>query len=118
MFFPPPYIFLGGLEPGPLLLMPLLAYCTSPSAALSTTNPTLPDPGSNPGRRGWKPAANSLSYGTAMFFPLFQDQSFAPTQTIGKIIVLHISMFTFLGADEEPKSSEFKYQCVTDVYHC
>jgi hypothetical protein len=31
---------------------------TCPSATLSTTNPTWPDPGSNPGRRGGKPATN------------------------------------------------------------
>jgi hypothetical protein len=30
---------------------------------LSTINPILPDPGSNPGRRGGKPATNRLSYG-------------------------------------------------------
>jgi hypothetical protein len=35
------------------------------SATLSTTNPTLPDLGSNPGRRGGKPATNRLSYDTA-----------------------------------------------------
>jgi hypothetical protein len=34
-----------------------------PSATLSTTNPTWPDPGSNPGRRGGKPATNRLSNG-------------------------------------------------------
>jgi hypothetical protein len=34
-----------------------------PSATLSTTNPTWPDPSSNPGRRGGKPATNRLSYG-------------------------------------------------------
>jgi hypothetical protein len=28
-------------------------------------NPTWPDPGLNPGRRGGKPATNSLSYGAA-----------------------------------------------------
>jgi hypothetical protein len=33
------------------------------SATLSTTDPTWPDPGSNPGRRGGKPATNRLSYG-------------------------------------------------------
>jgi hypothetical protein len=70
---------------------PLLAYCTCPgwlwwwriwwnedwqgnpkysvkicsSATLSTTNPTWPDSGSNPGRRGGKPATNRLSYGAA-----------------------------------------------------
>jgi hypothetical protein len=32
------------------------------SAALSTTNPTLLDPGSNPDRRCWKPATNRLSH--------------------------------------------------------
>jgi hypothetical protein len=38
---------------------------TCPSATLSTTNPTSPDSGANPGRRGEKPATNRLSYGTA-----------------------------------------------------
>jgi hypothetical protein len=28
-------------------------------------NPTWPDPGSNPGRRGGKPGTNRLSYGAA-----------------------------------------------------
>jgi hypothetical protein len=40
---------------------------TCPSATLSTTNPTWPDPGSNPGRRGGKPATNRLSYGAAPY---------------------------------------------------
>jgi hypothetical protein len=39
---------------------------TCPSAILSTTNPTWPDPGSIPGRRGGKPATNRLSYGAAL----------------------------------------------------
>jgi hypothetical protein len=39
---------------------------TCPSATLSTTNPTWPDPGSNTGRRGGKPATNHLSYGAAL----------------------------------------------------
>jgi hypothetical protein len=38
---------------------------TCPSATLSTTNPTSPDAGSNPGRRGGKPTNNRLSYGAA-----------------------------------------------------
>jgi hypothetical protein len=38
---------------------------TCPSSTFSTTNPTWPDPGSNPGRRGGKPATNRLSYGAA-----------------------------------------------------
>jgi hypothetical protein len=37
----------------------------APSATLSTTNPTRPDPGSNPGRRGGKSATNRLSCGAA-----------------------------------------------------
>jgi hypothetical protein len=41
---------------------------TCASATLSTTNPTSPDPESNPGRRGGKPATNRLSYGAA-FIP-------------------------------------------------
>jgi hypothetical protein len=38
---------------------------TCPSATLSTTNPTWPDPGSNQGRRCGKTATNRLSYGAA-----------------------------------------------------
>jgi hypothetical protein len=40
---------------------------TCPSATLSTTNPTRPEPGSNPGRRGGKPATNRVSYGEAAY---------------------------------------------------
>jgi hypothetical protein len=39
---------------------------TCPSATLSTKNPTWPDPGSNPGRRGGKSVTNRLSYGAAI----------------------------------------------------
>jgi hypothetical protein len=42
---------------------------TCPSATLSTTNPTWPDPGSNPGRLGGKPATNRLSYVAAIHIP-------------------------------------------------
>jgi hypothetical protein len=41
---------------------------TCPSATLSTTNPTWPDLGSNPGRCGGKLATNRLSYGTASHY--------------------------------------------------
>jgi hypothetical protein len=37
---------------------------TCPSATLSTTNPTWPDQGSNPGLLGERPATNRLSHGT------------------------------------------------------
>jgi hypothetical protein len=39
---------------------------TCPRATLSTTNPTCPDPGSNPGRCGGKPATNRLGSGAAI----------------------------------------------------
>jgi hypothetical protein len=42
---------------------------TCPSATLST-NPTWPDPGSNPGRRGGKPATNRLSYSATLLWDL------------------------------------------------
>jgi hypothetical protein len=35
---------------------------TCPSATLSTTNPTCTNPGSNPGLRGGRPAANRLRH--------------------------------------------------------
>jgi hypothetical protein len=43
---------------------------TCPSAILSTTKPTWPDPRSNPGRRVGNPATNRLSYGAAKTSPL------------------------------------------------
>jgi hypothetical protein len=45
----------------------VLGEKTCPSATLSTTNPIWPDLGSNPGRRGEKPATNFLSYGMTSF---------------------------------------------------
>jgi hypothetical protein len=42
---------------------PKYSVKTCPSATLSTTNPTWPDLGSNPGCHGGKQATNSLSYG-------------------------------------------------------
>jgi hypothetical protein len=39
---------------------------TWPSAAFFATNTTRLDQGSNPGRRGGRPANNRLSYDTAM----------------------------------------------------
>jgi hypothetical protein len=35
---------------------------------VSTTNPTWSDTGSNPGRRGGKPATNRLRYGAAYMY--------------------------------------------------
>jgi hypothetical protein len=59
-----------------------MAYCTCPSATLSTTNPTWPDPGLNPGCRGGKPATNRLSYGTASFSPvIWKEPATVATQS-------------------------------------
>jgi hypothetical protein len=44
---------------------------TCSSATLSTTNPTWTDPGSNPGLRGGRPAANRLSHATALVNDLY-----------------------------------------------
>jgi hypothetical protein len=44
---------------------------TCTSATLSTTNPTWPDLGSKPGRRGGNSVTNRLSYGTALKFDAF-----------------------------------------------
>jgi hypothetical protein len=86
----------GGGEPNPLVLRPLLAYCTSPgcwwmrgveqsvecltgkysekacpTAALSTTNPSWPDPGSNQGRRAGKPEPPELRHGLKHLGPWY-----------------------------------------------
>jgi hypothetical protein len=45
---------------------------TCPSATLSTTNPAWPDPSSNVGRCGGKPATNRLSYGAVEMFTAFK----------------------------------------------
>jgi hypothetical protein len=47
---------------------------TCPDATLSTTNPTRPDPGLNPARRGGKPATNRFSYGAAVPFTLLNGK--------------------------------------------
>jgi hypothetical protein len=90
------YLSIGaGVEPSPLLLRPFIGllyqpwmidgddcgaisvinewqgkpkYCeeTCPSAALSTTDPTRLDSGSNPGLHGGKPMIGPMTYGTAL----------------------------------------------------
>jgi hypothetical protein len=48
---------------------------TCPRATLSTTNPTWTDPGSNPGLRGGRPAANRLSHGRAFSHSVASEDS-------------------------------------------
>jgi hypothetical protein len=58
------------------------------STILSTTNPTWPDLGLNPGRRGGKPATNHLSYGTTLETLLkFNTSSIWGYAPIGSICV-------------------------------
>jgi hypothetical protein len=59
---------------------------TCPDATLSTTNPTWPDPGLNPGRRGGKPATNRFSYGAANFTTYPVD--------LATVYVTHVTDFT------------------------
>jgi hypothetical protein len=51
----------------------------APAPLCPTTNPTWPDPGSNPGRRSGKPATNRLSYGAATAARLLNIQYHTPT---------------------------------------
>jgi hypothetical protein len=62
------------------------------SANLSTTNPTWPDPRSNPGRRGRKPATNRLSYGAALSL-----SNILPDEEMGFSLMnmLHFVKFTY-----------------------
>jgi hypothetical protein len=55
---------------------------TCPSATLSTTNPTWPDPGLNPGRHGGKPATNRLSYGAALLYNILSNERMGLSFTI------------------------------------
>jgi hypothetical protein len=63
--------------------------CTSPS--LSTTKPTWPNPGSNPGRRGGKPATNRLSYGAVL--------TLNSTQLLNSLKWSHVSSLHNFGKD-------------------
>jgi hypothetical protein len=47
---------------------PMHSEKTCPSATLCTTNPTWPDPCSNPDRRGGNPTTNRLSYDTTKMY--------------------------------------------------
>jgi hypothetical protein len=62
-----------------------------PQSTLSTSNPTWPDLGSNPGRRGGKPATNRQSYCTA-FEPTNSINSCKIDQTISVQIPAFNSM--------------------------
>jgi hypothetical protein len=60
-----------------------------PSATLSTTNPTWPDLGSNPGSRGGKPVTNRLSYGTAWKPTIYLISQLTVAQLLKKFPVFY-----------------------------
>jgi hypothetical protein len=60
---------------------------------LSTTNPTRPDPGSNPDRRCGKPATNRLSYGAA---PTLVMSQFSYEHSLSSLLH-HITSWTWSG---------------------
>jgi hypothetical protein len=64
---------------------------TCPSATLSTTNPTWPDPGSNPGRRNGKPVTNRWSNGAALVHTKWDSKKMCrPHESkIGQSVVGH-----------------------------
>jgi hypothetical protein len=76
---------------------------TCPSATLSTTNPTWPDAGSNPGRCAGKPATNRPSYGTVLI---------GSNRRIGSIITtlnLHFNISFVLPSTHRSYRSFFRF---------
>jgi hypothetical protein len=64
---------------------------TCPSATFCPSqNPTWPDPGLNPGRRGGKPATNRLSYGAAFIHQLLPPKSWSSQYEVN-----HLSLFIY-----------------------
>jgi hypothetical protein len=69
------------------------------SSTFPTTNPTWPDPGSNPGLRGGKPATNRFSYGAAVRFVVKME--LVKVLSLGilhEVSLLTIPRFPRLGA--------------------
>jgi hypothetical protein len=79
-----------------------------PTATLSNINPTWPDPGSNPGRRGGKPATNRLSRGKAVYFfgYSFKVKNFE----LGTITNLPVSQGSPLPGCPEPGIGDNAYR--------
>jgi hypothetical protein len=68
-------------------------------------NPTWPDPGLKPGRRGGKPATNRLSYGAASH----------PRKIIAKSCFVHILIITFLNNRGENERLWTEWQWIFPV---
>jgi hypothetical protein len=78
----------GDYDDGEFGGMKICREKTCPRGTSSTTNPTWPDPGLNPGRRGGKPATNRLSYGAAQAGTLICINIFV---SYNKVLVSHVS---------------------------
>jgi hypothetical protein len=74
---------------------------TCPDATLSTTNPTWPDSGLNPGRRGGKPATNRLSYGAAEQATYSNTGTLLAAQTLFSWQTGNFELITLKSAMEE-----------------
>jgi hypothetical protein len=70
-------------------------------------NPTWPDPGLNPGRRGGKPATNRLSYGAALpsprgisnfYIPKLHDPYYLPSSLLQHFIFSSPPQIIFASA--------------------
>jgi hypothetical protein len=121
-----PWCLGGGVQTGSTRHVDhLLAYCTCPDATLSTTNPTWPDPGLNPGRSGGKPATNRFSYGAAMSLMLLitsvnlllQKQAYCTKQksSFAKIITLQM-LALYLYKCNAAKIIIIQEQCKQNIW--
>jgi hypothetical protein len=104
----------------------------SSSATLSTTKPILPDPGSNPSRRGGKLATNRLSYGkaidmfisihtnTLILFSVFEVIILVkirpfPNDPWVKLTVIYISYIRLAGVDGQLHMIRFDRYCPVSI---
>jgi hypothetical protein len=90
------YMFLQFCNPCLPSVLTFFLICIVGGATLSTTNPTWPDPGSNPGRRGGKPATNHLSYGAADCVDLLHIQPITIIIIIFTIIIIILLLNTII----------------------
>jgi hypothetical protein len=85
------------------------SFRRKPVSVPSTTNPTWLDTGSNPDRRGGKPATNSLSYGASK-----KCVSYLYTKStyILKLLLNEVTA----GIEALVSGNTFSYACVNEVF--
>jgi hypothetical protein len=86
-------------------------------------NPTWPDPGLNPGRRGGKPATNRLSYGAAIIFLTLQGPELRPfghparSQSLYRLLYLSFGVGIVNGEfGKGPKCEGLRLNCVHKMF--